>query len=565
MRKNRMKFRIYVRTFSALFAVYLVLMAGFSAFLILQEKKVQGLQFGTYASYVNSEAGEILRDHIDADGRITGMPQIKKEFAQKQSFNNGSGTEVAVYAGDYDFIYHTSDNWICSYTERSEGNTQHTAYGEMDPREWFDEKTVKEIEHYLYAAPKAKKAGDLNGYSLDLEGLWVDNGMVIPDKISVTPMYAHSFDEKGNVLSGSGSPDRDLVYVSGYENTKGLPYFKDGGIEPRYGSSPGDEAQLALRSMVTDRERLKETVGKAPLLSSREMANPVTCCYYLVMPYQNRIDGDVEENPYSAAWTVLAREVDLLDRCAVTMAFVWGSCLVIFFIAALILSAQTYKTYRQREELERRRKETTSALAHDLKTPLSIISGYAQNLMENINEEKREQYAGGIQANVSRMDKIIREMLDLSKLESDKLEIKFEDVSLGEVCAGLMDRYQGICEEKSLIIRMEGDAVIRADRALMERVIDNFYTNALDHTPDGGTIRIRISGNTLEFYNSGSHIPEEKLEEIWQPFKKADESRGNTKGTGLGLAISRTILELYRFPYGARNSDDGVIFWFKFS
>ena len=112
---------------------------------------------------------------------------------------------------------------------------------------------------------------------------------------------------------------------------------------------------------------------------------------------------------------------------------------------------------------------------------------------------------------------------------------------------------------------MEGDAVIKTDRSLMERVIDNFYTNALDHTPDGGTIRIRNSGNTLEFYNSGSHIPEEKLEEIWQPFKKADESRGNTKGTGLGLAISRTILELYRFHYGARNSDDGVIFWFKFS
>ncbi|HML37802.1 MAG TPA: HAMP domain-containing sensor histidine kinase [Bacillota bacterium] len=564
MRENRMKFRIYTRTFFALFAVYLVLMAGFSAFLILQEKKVSGLQFGTYASYTNSEVGEILRDYVDADHQITDIRQIKKELVQK-SFNDGSGTELAVYTGDYGLIYHTSDNWICSYTERSEGDTQYVAYGEMDPREWFDEKTVKEIESYVYADPKPKKIGDLAWYSLSIEGLWVDNGMIIPDRISVTPIYAQNFDEGGNVVSGSGSPDRDLVYVSGYENVKELPYYKYGGLTPRYGREPGSEIQQALRTMVTDREKLEATVRKAPLLSSREMVNLVICRYYLVMPYQNMIDGNDEENPYSTAWTVMAREVNLLDRCAGTMAYVWGSCLVVFFIAALILSMQTYKTYRKREEMESRRKELTSALAHDLKTPLSIISGYAQNLMENINEEKRGQYAGGIQTNVERMDKIIREMLELSKLESDKLQIKYEDVSLGEVCAGLTARYREVCAERSLTVRLEGDGAVKAERSLMERVLDNFYVNALDHTPYGGTIRIRIAEDTLEFYNSGSHIPEEKLEEIWEPFKKADASRSNTKGTGLGLAIARAILELYRFPCGARNEDDGVIFWFKLS
>ena len=61
-----------------------------------------------------------------------------------------------------------------------------------------------------------------------------------------------------------------------------------------------------------------------------------------------------------------------------------------------------------------------------------------------------------------------------------------------------------------------------------------------------------------------SYIPEEKIDEIWLPFKKGDVSRSNTKGTGLGLAISRAILELHKLSYGARNSENGVIFWFKF-
>jgi len=126
-----------------------------------------------------------------------------------------------------------------------------------------------------------------------------------------------------------------------------------------------------------------------------------------------------------------------------------------------------------------------------------------------------------------------------------------------------MNRYKLVCDEKSIMTCLEGDAVVKADHSLMARVIDNFFINALDHTPVGGTIRIRIFDNTLEIYNSGSHIPEEKIKEIWQPYQKADVSRSNTKGTGLGLAISRAILELYQFSYGAENRDDGVVFWFK--
>jgi signal transduction histidine kinase len=321
---------------------------------------------------------------------------------------------------------------------------------------------------------------------------------------------------------------------------------------------------IELYSVVTDKERLKEALRKSELLQS-ERLDLLTYRYYSLEPCLNTIK-EMDNQQYSSNfWIVMARDINLLDRCASTLAFMWFSCFIVFAIVSLILAKQTYKTYKNREELEKQRRETTSALAHDLKTPLSIISGYAQNLMENVHTEKKEHYARSIETNVKRMDKIIQDMFELSRLESGSIQIVDEDVQLHKVCANIIDRYERISKEKHIKLSFEGDGVIIADNTLIERVIDNFFVNALNNTTDAGTINIRILKNTLEVYNSGSHIPEEKLKEIWLPYKKLDESRSNTKGTGLGLSISRTILELYKFQYGAKNCNDGVVFWFRFA
>jgi len=562
LKRNNTKRTIYLRVFGAFFATYLVLMAGFSIFLVLQEKEAADMALRTFGFQVNNTVEDVLQDDIDNDNQITDIAKVKKEFVSKASFLTISGTEAAIFTGDYNLVFNTNDYWLCGYTERTEGSKNYTGYGLLNPEDWFNEKEIFELENYLYANPKAEKTGDLTGYSLSLEGFWLDNEMIIPDKITVNAMYAHSFDENGNVSSGGGTHTNDIVYVSGYQNTKNLPYFKYGYIQPNNNGIRNSAQQSGLRQVVLDQEKLKQAV-KESVFASSERVSLLTYRYCLVLPYRNTVHMTDDQNYVSEFWTVIARDVNLWDQAGPTLIFVWGSCLVVLMIAAFILASQTYNTYQKREELERQRQETTKALAHDLKTPLSIISGYAQNLMENIHTEKREYYAGNIQTNVTRMDKIIREMLELTRLESDSLPIQWEDVSLGEVGTEIMNRYKLVCDEKSIMTCLEGDAVVKADHSLMARVIDNFFINALDHTPVGGTIRIRIFDNTLEIYNSGSHIPEEKIKEIWQPYQKADVSRSNTKGTGLGLAISRAILELYQFSYGAENRDDGVVFWFK--
>lgn len=508
---------------------------------------------------------DVLKNNIDNNSQVTDIAKVKKEFVRNASFFTQSGTETAIFTGNYNLIFNTNNYWLCSYAERNEGNKNYTEYGYLNPKEWFSEKEISELNNYLNANPKAEKAGDLTGYSVDLVGFWVDNEMIIPDKINVTAMYASTFDENGNVNSSGGIVTNDVVYVSNYQNSKGLPYFENGSIQCSQICSLNSEKQNKLRQIVMDQGKLKEAVKQLGNVSC-ERVNLLTYRFYLPLPYHNtaKMTGNQNQGYSSEFWTVIAREINLWHQCAGTMIFVWISCLLTFIIVALILARQTYRTYQKQEMLEKQRQETTNAMAHDLKTPLSIISGFAQNLMENIHTEKRERYAGNILANVNRMDKIIRDMIELSRLESDSFSIKLEDVFLNEVAAEIIQRYSQVCDEKSITTHLEGDAAIKANHDLIARVIDNFFINSIDSTPEGGTIRIRIFDNTLEVYNSGSYIPEDKISEIWQPYRKADSSRSNTKGTGLGLAISRTILELFKFSYGVKNSNDGVVFWFRF-
>ncbi|HWL24619.1 MAG TPA: HAMP domain-containing sensor histidine kinase [Ureibacillus sp.] len=565
MKKNKTKRVVYLRIFSSFLAIYLILMIGFSVFLVSQQKKVAEMDLRTYALQASTKVEDILKDNIDSNNQITDISKVKKEFANESNFFTSEDTEMAVFTSDYKVLLSTNDYWKVSYSSQGEGNKYYTEYGFLNPKDWYSDEEIREIESYLYAKPKAEKVGNLSGYTVDVKGFWIDNEMIIPEQITVNELYAQNFDENGDVVASGGTHTDNIVYLSNFRNSEALPYFEYGGIVPDYSGNPNNEKRNELRQLVIDHDYLEEALPQ--LMSTKAFSQRINLFNYRLywpQPYQSTINSNDGQDVYSDFWIVVGRDVNLWEQCSATFAFVWISCFIIFMIVALILSRQTYKTYKKQELLEKHRKDMTNALAHDLKTPLSIISGYTQNLQENVHTEKRDHYVVHIQTNIDRMDKIIREMLELTRLESDSLEINLDDVSLNQLSDEIMNRYKQVCDEKSITALLEGDAIVKADRSLIERVIDNFYINAIENMPEGGKIGIRISDNMLEVYNSGSYIPEEKLDEIWLPFKKGDASRGNTKGTGLGLTISRAILELHKFSYGARNSDDGVLFWIKF-
>ena len=565
MANNRIKNRIYLRTFSVFLVIYLVLMIGFSAFLVSREKKAVGMELRTYAIQVNNRVGSVLQGYLNNGRYLMGVPKIKDELLQESPFLTIMDSEVAVFTDKYELLFNTNNYWRCSYTEYKDEKGYHVGYGYIDPEKWFSKEEIKEIEEYIYADPQPKKVGDLAGYLLGLRGFWIDNGMIIPEKIIVNIIYAEKFDDEGNLKLSGGTYTDVVNYSSNFENTDDLPYFERGHIVRNNVGNPDNEKRKELRQMVTEQSRLEKAVQQfTGIEGSSQRVGFLTYRYYFVLPHQNTIRTGDAKNMGSDFWTVVGRDVNIGGRCFPSLVFVWISCLIIFGVAAFILAKQTTKTYKQQEELENHRKEMTDALAHDLKTPLGIIAGYAENLQENVHTEKREHYANHIRENVDRMDQIIYKMLELTKLEGNSPKTDFEDVALAEISKTIIDRYKPIWEEKSITVSLDGDAIIRADRSLILMVIDNFFINALDNTPAKGNISIRILDDTLEVYNTGDHIPENKIDEIWLPFKKGDVARGNSTGTGLGLAISRTILQLHKFHHGVTNSKDGVIFWFKF-
>ncbi len=565
MDNSRIKKSTYGRIFGVFLAVYLILMIAFSVFLVSQEKQVVYRELGGYSAQFSNRLVEILKDNIDDNKQITDIAEVKRGFVNKSlNIFMLENHEFAVYTSDYELIYNSNDYWKCVYSE-SDGSSHTTRHGLLNPRDWFNEEEIKELEDYLYAEYKAEKPGDLIGYQLDMYGLWLDQEMIIPENIYITPMLASTFNDKGDVISSGGSRRHDPIYSTDYKNTEDLPYYKFGSIVPEY-NNPNNEAQEKLREMVLDVSNLKRfTEDFSGSFIFNEWDNGLTYHYYMVVAYESTTNVSSDGTLYSPFWTPVAFEINIGERISSTLLYVWISCLLIFSAAAYILSKQTYKTYLKGRELERQRKEMTDALAHDLKTPLSIISGYAQNLQEDIHTEKREHYASNINSNVARMDEVIGQMLEMSRLESDSFDLRLEEISLGDLSNKIINRYKQICNDNHISLSLEGDALIKADSSLIDRLIDNFIINAIDHTPENGRISIKISNDKFEIYNSGSHIAEEIIKEIWLPYKKANQERSNTKGTGLGLSISRTILDLHKFSYGAENTEDGVTFWFKWT
>lgn len=219
------------------------------------------------------------------------------------------------------------------------------------------------------------------------------------------------------------------------------------------------------------------------------------------------------------------------------------------------------------KEAEENRRQLTSNIAHELKTPLAVIHSYTEGLQERIAEEKRDKYLNVIMSETERMDAMVLEMLDLSRLEAGRVKISRVEVSLANVAKMVFEKLDRAIEAKNLHVEyyFSENSVVKADEMRIGQVIENFATNAVKYTPINGNIRVIVrSGRvdrTFAIVNDSEPLDEEALEKIWDTFYRVDESR-STKGTGLGLAIAKNIIELHGGRCYAKNTDTGVEFGF---
>lgn len=222
-------------------------------------------------------------------------------------------------------------------------------------------------------------------------------------------------------------------------------------------------------------------------------------------------------------------------------------------------------------KLENMRKEFIADVSHELKTPITLIKGYAEGIKDEVFSENEKEYSlDVIISEADKMGNLVKDMLHLSSLESGTIVLEESICDISEIITGIVKKLRPSIEDKNinLSITLMENLKVKGDSFKLEQVVTNFLTNAIRHTPDEGQIWIegkKEENNVfVSFENSGSAIEEEQLSKIWDKFYKIDKSRSrNLGGTGLGLSIVKKILELHRGSYGALNTDKGVKFYFK--
>ncbi len=235
------------------------------------------------------------------------------------------------------------------------------------------------------------------------------------------------------------------------------------------------------------------------------------------------------------------------------------------------------KDIEEKSKLEEMRKSFISDVSHELKTPIALIQGYSEGLIENVNtdEENRKFYAEVILDETNKMDKLVKQLLELMKLEYGKREFKNHIFNIVELEKEVIRKSRVMLEEKNVKIEFEENENIQvlADDFYIEQVMTNYLTNAIKNVKekDGKKI-IKISNEIdkeknkvcIKVFNTGDKIKEEDINRIWNRFYKADESRNREDGgTGIGLAFVKAIMNNYQNKYGVQNLDNGVEFYFE--
>ena len=305
------------------------------------------------------------------------------------------------------------------------------------------------------------------------------------------------------------------------------------------------------KDFIVDGVRNKDVIGsltKEQRKSAVEMIPTGMFRYiFYASDYLNHIS--VEYGEEEASWLVqYAKEVDILDSCKTDLIVGVGVIFVFFLTIGAILCVMIWKTVKAQMIQEQKRLDLTNALAHDIKTPLFVISGYAYSLKEDIDENERGLYLDKIIEQTDEVNSLVHRMLNFSKLDSYAMTLNRSEFDLCELARSIAEKYTSLPDNKTLDFTHSGDSVITADRELIKTALQNLIDNAAKYSLPDSEIQIDVSEKTVTVSNESEPMTKSELKQIWQPYFRKDKSR-HEKGNGLGLSIVKSILDLHKASY----------------
>lgn len=222
-----------------------------------------------------------------------------------------------------------------------------------------------------------------------------------------------------------------------------------------------------------------------------------------------------------------------------------------------ILAERLEASERDRHAVDRERRDLTAAISHDLRTPLASMQAIIEALDDEVVEEPAEiaRYHAALRREIDRLDRLIEDLFELARIDSNALRLELQPLSLHEIVAEVVDAMRPQADRGQLTLQLHADGdlpTLPLDGARMERAVSNLVRNALEHTPAGGRVDLRVSREDgavlLSVTDTGEGIDPEHLGRVWERFYRADKSRNRRDtgdGAGLGLAIVRGIVEAH--------------------
>jgi signal transduction histidine kinase len=221
-------------------------------------------------------------------------------------------------------------------------------------------------------------------------------------------------------------------------------------------------------------------------------------------------------------------------------------------------------------ELEKTKNELITNVAHDLRTPLTSMTGYLELIKGNrdIDDETREKYINIAYDKSKRLERLVTDLFDYTRFEKNKLQLSLVKLNITKFVEQLAEEFYPSIEEKRLELITsfpKTNLYIRGDGELLARALGNLLSNAIKYGADGKQIRMELledrEHNHVIFRvtNYGRLIPQKDIGKIFEQFYRVDASRTST-GTGLGLAIAKNIIEMHKGRIEAKSDEEGTVF-----
>ena len=226
---------------------------------------------------------------------------------------------------------------------------------------------------------------------------------------------------------------------------------------------------------------------------------------------------------------------------------------------------------KELSQVENLQHELIANISHDLRTPLTLIKGYAETVRDltGDNKEKRDEQLSVIVDETDRLSGLVNSVMELSKYSSGTEKLNPVQFDLAQLCDEVAYRYQNICEQSGYTLTVDAadPCTVTADPDMMSRVVHNLLANAIHHIGPDGCVALRVKPQPdaavrVEIEDHGAGIAREDLPYIFDKYYRSRADAGKV-GTGLGLSITKAILINHGFPFGVDSEPGkGSIFWF---